>query len=171
MNNRNLAKETEIVAITNVFNPEAVEYNIYATNLPGYNSSAPQTGSRFGHPIYNEPDSLDYNPLSLEFVIDENFEVWKEIVKVGRQYLNDGLKEKNIILFIKDTHGKTLIKVVYTDCVPISVSDLDYSMDTDDELPLKVTVDFQYNGFDIIDEKDITLSYAETIEEIKLRHQ
>lgn len=156
-NVRNLATSTNIVFRSTLFGEE--EYYIRDVNLPGMNLVSPEAwkpNSPFHTAIQLEPDTVSYNALILMFVVDENLQIWKSIVNKAKMStvgkLNQDTDRSRAWVHIKDSNGKTKMKVTFVDCVITDIGDLDYNSGaSDSEMVLSVTLLYSYF---IIDEED-----------------
>lgn len=157
-NNRNLATSTNMIFGSTLFDNE--EYYIRDVNLPGMTFSLPNgytSPSAFNTSLNLEPDTIDYNPLNVNFLVDEDLQIWKTIINKAKMasvgLLNDIENDKSTSwIIIKDNNGNTRMKIVYKDCVISDISDMSYSSGSNDE-ELTFSVTLMYSEFIIEDNK------------------
>jgi len=147
-NVRNFTHSSNFVFTTTLFGEET-SYKLQGMNLPGVSFSHIQISRSavFGN---MQGDTVTYSPLNMQFIVDENLEIWKELVGVIQKMRNpetsEGfLNEKYGILEIHDDNSKKVMSLEFTDVMLESIGDLDFSTITDDEiLTLDVSVSYDY---------------------------
>jgi hypothetical protein len=77
-NNNNLAQKTNFTAGSNDL--ELLPFYLTSLNIPGINLSHPEVGGRSGAKINLTGDTITFNTLALEVLIDEDFEVYHELM-------------------------------------------------------------------------------------------
>jgi len=161
-NKRNLATSTNIVFGSTLLDSE--EYYIRETTLPGITFTSPEVyapNSPFHTSVQVEPDTVQYDPLEVTLLVDEDLEIWKTVINKSKMAcngdLNTELKDRSRSwILIKDSNGNTRKKIVFRDCVITMIGSLDYSSaDNDDLLTLPLTI--TYSEFDIEDINPPTL--------------
>ena len=147
-----------------------IEFWSYSVNLPGVTIGEVIQPT----PIYDlklPGDKLTYDPLVLNFIVQENLANWIEIYNwlfaIGKpvditQYRNKvrenpSLSEKQNIysdmqLFILSTKSNPLVKVTFVDVWPAALSPLTYDSSISDVSPLTsdVTLNFSYYKLEAI---------------------
>jgi len=148
-NLRNFSTTSNYQFGTSLFGTETT-YAIQSVNLPGISFTHPEvsSGSVLGH---IQGDTAQYNELELNFIIDENLEVWKEIINGMIKMRNtEGLGQQvncNSFLKILDSNNKEILHLDFTNTLISVISDVEYSSTEEDEiitLPVTITYDY-YN--------------------------
>ena len=161
-NKRNLATSSNIVFGSTLLAEE--EYFIREVSLPGMTFTSPETfapNTPFHTSLQLEPDTVQYDPLDITVLVDEDLEIWKSIVNKAKMSCNGELNtevqdKSRAWIFIKDSNGNTRKEIVFRDCVITMIGSLDYSSaDEDDALTMGLTLTF--SEFEIIEKTPPTL--------------
>ena len=139
-----------------------VEFFLQRASIPNISSNPTETPSPFNR-LYTTGDKLTYGELSISFIIDESMSNYLEIYNWMEgysspqnfdQYKNlDGSDQgvfSDITLLIKNSHKNPNIQVLYKDCFPTSLSDVQLDTTQNDIVYPEATVGFQYNYFKIV---------------------
>jgi len=78
MNIRNYAQKTNFKC--GVSNSDILPFYVTTLNIPGIQTNISEMSGRFGAPVNITPDSLTYNPLSLEVLLDEDYKIYIDIL-------------------------------------------------------------------------------------------
>jgi hypothetical protein len=151
-NTRNFTHNSNFFFGTNLFGEETM-FNIQTCNLPGLNFSHIQTG-RQSSLLNFQGDTLTFNDLTVDIIVDEDLEIWKDIagsmLKMRDAESGHGeLIEKNSWLDIHDDNGKSVLKLRFKNCLIESIDDLAYNTNADDEI-ITVSVTIKYDYYEII---------------------
>lgn len=162
--------------ITNFFSPlefqvtikrmPNVEFFVQRTAIPGVSANSPVSPTPFNR-ITLTPDKLEYNPLELTFIVDENMSNYIEVlnwIKGGtfperyEQYRNlaeskDGVSSDITILAL-NSHKNPVIKIDFSGCFPTSLSEIILDTTQTDVIYPEATVTFSYDYFDVSPYKD-----------------
>jgi hypothetical protein len=154
MSTRNFTHNSNFIFTTNLFNDENVSYYIQEANLPGLSFSHIQV-SRQSTSMNFQADTLTYNDLTLNFIIDEELSVWKNIVskmqKMRDVYSGEGeLIEKSGYLEIHDDNSNIILKVEFINLIIESIDDMQYSTNTEDEI-ITCSINLKYDYYNILD--------------------
>jgi len=146
----------------------SVEYFIQHINLPGLNLGAANQPTPFANPVPYSGD-LTFNDLSISFKLDEGLqnymEIWEWMIGLGfphdfgqykdlmerNQALNPEKGElySNITLAILDNKHNPKFEVMFEDCFPTMLSDIEFgSTDTTIQY-LTANVTFKYTLYTI----------------------
>ena len=144
-----------------------IVYFTHSVILPGLNLEAAEVSTPFSN--FPEPgDKLFFNDLSIDFKVDEDLENWKEIfywmAGLGTpesfgQYktLKDLDTENNkteiksdATLTILTSHSNANIQILFIDCWPSSLTDLQLDFKTQDVEYVDATVTFKYHHYKFI---------------------
>ena len=104
------------------------------------------------------PDKLEYSPLEITFLVDEDMINYKEIhdwilglviepdKKIGSQTYNER-KTRDITLQILTSHNNVGNEIIFVDAYPISISSLPFSTNTTDVESLTAAATFNYSYY------------------------
>jgi hypothetical protein len=153
------------------------EYHITEANLPGiaFGGDAILNTRYTSMPFMG--DTLDYSPLELSFMVQEDLSNWREIhdwmsgigfPKDTKQYadaISDGNEEKNIVsrsklanpavltsdatLTILTNKNNPIIQVDFRNIYPTSLSGLAFNTQDTDSTPLTAQVTMSYDIYEI----------------------
>lgn len=162
--------------ITNYFTPlefqvtikrmPHVEFFVQRTAIPSINGSPAIMPTPFNKLNFT-PDKLDYSPLELTFIVDENMSNYIEVLNWIKgttfpekytQYRNlakspDGITS-DITILVLNSHKNPTIKIDFADCIPVSLSEIVLDTTQPDLIYPEATVVLAYNYFDISPYKD-----------------
>ena len=150
-NVKNFSHSSSVYFVMDIFGRE-VTYNVQRVNLPGIsfsNIELAKTAQRF----LKQGDTPTYNTLSVDIILDENLEIWKEIVSTFQKMTIEGdgdmyLTEFSSFLHIFDEKDKSILKLDFIDCVLQSIGDIEFDTTSDDEeLTLTLTIDYAFFTF------------------------
>lgn len=119
-----------------------------SVTLPGFNFTSQELAGSGGSKVLLGGDSITYDACSVNIILDEKLNVYKEIIKyiiklidpVSGKFSND---EFNVWITLKDNLGADLITIEYYGCRLESVAGLDYSsVSEDEEILLPLTFKF-----------------------------
>ena len=151
---RNFTHNSNFVFNTNLFGEET-QYNIQEVQLPGLSFAHMQTSTNSTF-LNMQGDTLTYNDLTLNFIIDEDLMVWKEIVK-SLQTMRDPtsgtgeLLEKYSYLEIHDDNSKLVLKLEFINCMIEGIDDLAYNTTSQDEI-ITCSATIKYDYYTIVEE-------------------
>jgi hypothetical protein len=148
MNYNNLAQKTNYIAGSNKL--ELAPFYLTSVNLPGVNLNHPEVGGRTGGRLNVTGDTISYNALSFEMLIDEDFKIYHEFMdKVFLNiHANDGVFATNEFDFwveVSNSKGNKLFKVEFHNCRIESVGDI--LLDAQDDMTehlMNVEVKFDF---------------------------
>lgn len=152
LNIRNLAQKTNWTAGSDRF--PLVPFFLTNINIPGMSFSLPETGARYGAKMNLGSDTVSYNTLNFDFLIDENFEIYKlfysyitKSVDVSKGTFNN--QNFNFWLELNDNKGHKILKFEFNNCRIESIGDID--LDTtapDTEITMNLSIKYDY--FEIV---------------------
>lgn len=148
MNYHNLAQKTNYIAGSNKL--ELSPFYITTLNLPGINLSHVELAGRAGSKLNVTGDTITYNTLSIEVLVDEDFKVYHEFMDKIFDNINqtDGTFktiEFDFWVEVSNSKGNKLFKMNLHNCRVESVGDvqLDSSDDTTEyTLPIEIKYDY-----------------------------
>jgi len=152
MSTRNFTHNSNFTFTTNLFNDEEISYYIQEVNLPGLSFSHIQLG-RQSSLMNVQADTLNYNDLTLNFIMDEDLKVWKDIIKKmqSMREVYEGTAEeikKFGYLEIHDDNSRKILKLEFIDIMIESIDDMQYSTNTDDDI-ITCSVNLKYDYYNI----------------------
>jgi len=148
MTNRNFTHNSNFTFQTNLFGEDS-NYGIQSVQLPGLSFSHIEISR---HSIMGgiQGDTINYNNLSLDLIIDEELKIWKDMVqKLQEMRSPDSGTSKQIEEFgyleIHDDNTKKVLKLEFKGMMLESIGDMNYNTTSEDEvLTLNVTIKYDY---------------------------
>ena len=154
MSIRNFTHNSNFIFTTNLFNDEQTSYGIQEVNLPGISFSHIQVQR---HSVLGniQGDTITYNDLSLNIIVDEELNTWKEIVNKMQEMRNPEIstaekKEEMGYLEIQDDNTNKVLKLEFYGMIVESIDDLAYSTNGEDEI-ITMGVTIKYDYYQIVD--------------------
>lgn len=163
-NLRNFTHSSNFIFQTNLFTEEETGYGVQELSIPGLSFSHIQTSKNavFGN---IQGDTVTYNDLTLNFIMDENLIIWKEIVqKMIKMRDPNNLTAEQIekygYLEIHDDNSKEVLKLEFINCMIESIDDLQYSTISDDEI-ITCSVTIKYDYYNIVEKDNVNWAQDE----------
>lgn len=138
-----------------------LKYFCQSVTLPGISTQPVLVSSPFAD-MYRHGDKLAYQPLSITALIDEDLRTWEEThnwmisltkPKQWSQYVRYFNKDKSPyhdgLLTINTNANIPNLRIKYTNCHPISLSEIQFSTFTNAETTLTCEIGFRYDQFEI----------------------
>lgn len=163
MNYNNLAQKTNFIGGSDKF--ENLPFYLTNVNIPGINFSYPEIGGRTGARFNLAGDTITYNALSFEMLIDEDFNIYHEFMDKVRENINPetGQFANNTFDFwlqINNNKGNKLMTYYFHNCRIETIGDI--LLDTQDDMTEhQMTVDIKYDYF-TIDKSDTSIPVLKT---------
>lgn len=160
MNYNNLAQKTNWTAGTDKF--PLVPFYLTTVNIPGMNFSIPESGSRYGTRLNLASDTVTFNTLSFDFLIDEDFEIYKAFYK----HINNSINvEKGTFadisfdmwLELNNSKGNKLLKFEFYNCRIENIGDVELDT-TSPETESIMNLSLKFDYFKLLDDKFPTVS-------------
>ena len=154
MNYNNLAQKTNWTAGTDKF--PLVPFYLTNISIPGMNFSVPETGSRFGARINLASDTITYNSLSFDFLIDEDFEIYKTFYDYIYQSINPEkgtFADTSFDLWVELNNSKSnkIMKFEFYNCRIESIGDIELDT-TSDETEIVMNLGLKFDYFKILND-------------------
>ncbi len=154
MNYNNLAQKTNWTAGTDKF--PLVPFYLTNISVPGMNFSVPETGSRFGARINLASDTITYNSLSFDFLIDEDFEIYKTFYDYIYQSINPEkgtFADTSFDLWVELNNSKSnkIMKFEFYNCRIESIGDIELDT-TSDETEIVMNLGLKFDYFKILND-------------------
>jgi hypothetical protein len=133
---------------TTLFSPDT-KYRIQQWDIPGISIDHQGQGTRVGN-IFLQGDMLEYNPLDIKLIVDENLKLWKELVSVFQKYQIPGtntceLAQGDSWVEVYDSKNKYLFKIYFHNCYIKSMGALNYMSNEDaDIVTLDLSIVYDY---------------------------
>lgn len=156
MNYNNLAQKTNYVAGSVAL--ELAPFYLTTVNIPGINFTHVDVGGKAGR-FSVTGDTLSYNILSFEMLIDEDFKIYHEFMDKAIKAINSetgtfASQEFDFWIQINNNKGNKLFKIEFYNCRLESIGDI--QLDSQDEITEhNMNVDIKYDYFKIIKELPI----------------
>lgn len=141
----------------------AVSFFCTSTSIPGVSTTAARQPSPFVD-IKHTGDKLVFQPLIVNFIVDENLQNWQEVfdwmVSFGHpdnfdQYKDNTVTQNNLYrsklsggkLLVPNNKYNTSHEYDFEDLVPIDLSDIIIDVQTQSTDPIIATVTFEYTKY------------------------
>jgi hypothetical protein len=149
------------------------EFYVQQVNLPGINSGYAERPTPFKN-IYTPGDKLIFDDLNITLVADENLQSWRECwdwltavtrsagftgyTGLGAPQVGDASSKSNsagtgamsdATLLIMNSNKNPNIKIIFTDCFPITVGPIQLNTSDSDVVPPTFDVTFKYSSYTI----------------------
>jgi len=151
MNYNNLAQKTNYIAGSDKF--KNVPFFLTAINIPGLVLNHTEIGGRASTRMNISSDTINWNALSFEMLIDEDFEIYKELLGIIKK--NIQLKNGTFVDFFFDfwielsnSKGNKILRIDFSNCRISSIGDI--TLDTQDEATEHtLSMDIVFDYFEI----------------------
>lgn len=163
MNYHNLAQKTNYIAGSDKL--QLLPFYLTNVNIPGINFSHPEIGGRYGSKLNVIGDSITYNSLSFEMLIDEDFLIYHEFTDKIIQSINPekgtfASIEFDFWIQINNNKGNKLFKIEFYNCKIESLGDI--MLDTQDDITEHtLSVEIKYDYYKIIKSQQIPILRTE----------
>ena len=149
MNYSNLAQRTNWIAGSDYF--ENLQFYLTFCSIPGLTFSHPEVGGRGSAKLNLSGDTLTYNPLSLEILIDEDFVIYHEFMKRIEENISVDHSSFADINFdfwvqINNNKGHKLFKMEFYHCRIDNIADVILDT-TDDSTEYTLPIDLKYDYY------------------------
>lgn len=152
MNYNNLHQKTNFTAGSDAF--ENIPFYLINVNVPGFSYVMPESGARGGARLNLAADTINYNSLSFDMLIDEDFTIYGELLSylTSQLTLSKNSFSDNTFNFwveINNNKGNNIAKFDFKNCRIESLGDIDLStQDESTEAILNVSMRFDYFTFE-----------------------
>lgn len=147
-NYNNFAQRTNWIAGSDKF--EKVPMYLTTVNIPGITFSHPEVGGRNSAKIHLSGDTISYNTLTFDMIVDEDLEIYRELMKVVNKNINveEGTFRDFYFDFwieLNNNKGNHIMKLEFFNCRLESIADIILdSQDESTEFLLSVELSFDY---------------------------
>lgn len=159
MNYNNLAQRTNWTAGSDQF--KEIPFFLTVVNVPGITFSNPTIGGRNSARINLAADTVTFNPLTFDMLVDEDLVIYREIMAIIRKNIKvpDGTFEDFCFDFwieLNNNKGHNIMKLEFFNCRLTSISDI--ILDAQDEsTEYLVSVEMSYDYFEMVENDRPTL--------------
>lgn len=123
-------------------------FRVKSAPIPGISTTPPQIGTGRRQRFKPTGNNVEFSPLNINFVVDEDLDNWLEAFKwVETTTLADDLTEEgvmgNVSLVVLDSDFKEVLECQFQDCIPVALSDI--LLDVNDEstnIIATITIDY-----------------------------
>lgn len=160
MNYSNLQNLTNYIQSSPQF--ELVHFYLQSVNLPGISSDPDKISTRARNRFNVAQDTLEFNQLSFEMLIDENLEIWLEFQNyIRKRVRKDGFDPDPFFFTIQvnNNKGNKLFNVDFHNCYITSIGDIQLDS-RQDMTHHTLQVDIQYDHYEIVHDQ------AEQVEDL-----
>lgn len=148
MNYHNLAQKTNWTAGSDKF--PLLPFYLTNVSIPGMSFSIPETGARYGARMNLASDTVTYNSLSFDFLIDEDFEIYKTfygyiLENINPEHESFADKSFNLWLELNNSKSNKIMKFEFYNCRIESISDIELDTTSDEtEIVMNLGIKFDY---------------------------
>lgn len=157
INTRNYSQKTNYMCGSNTM--ELLPFYVTTLNIPSITTNVQEISGRQGAVVNMTPGNMTFNSLSLEVLLDEDFKIYKDVIKQIKIDVETGTFESAYFDFwtsFTDDMGKVVMKIEYYDCLIESLGELSFATN-DDTTEQVFSLDIKYDYFKIIEESAPTL--------------
>lgn len=153
-NFNNLQNQTNFIQSSPQF--KLVPFFLQRVNIPGISIDSESMSYRGRNKFYAGQNTLEFNPLSFEMLIDENFDIWLEFQRHIRNNIHkDGTFDAEPFQFtlqLNNSKGRKIMLIEFRNCRLSSIGDI--QLDTTSELTQHtLQVDMVYDDYEIHHQK------------------
>jgi hypothetical protein len=157
MNYNNLAQKTNYIAGSDKL--DLTPFYLTTVNIPGISFSHPEMGGRYGSRLNVTGDTLTYNALSFEMLVDEDFNVYHEFMDKVFDNVNPesgtfAAQEFDFWIEVNNNKGNKLFKIEFYNCRIDSLGDI--LLDSQDDITEHLmSIDIKYDYYKIVKSQQI----------------
>ena len=162
MNYHNLAQKTNFLGGSDKF--ENLPFYITTLNIPGITFSFPEVGGRFSKKVYLPAGTMTFNNLTFEFLIDEDFSLYKDLMKSITNSYNpeEGTFKSEDFTFwlqINNNKGNKVMNFEFYNCRIENLGDINLNTQ-DDSTEHTMTLDIKFDYFKIVENPNMSFEQA-----------
>jgi hypothetical protein len=161
--NKNYLQPTGFKVTINRQNYPNAEYFAQSINHPGANVPAVEVPSLRVRSVPVAGDKINYSELTIDFLLDEDMTVYKEMYSWLERTVNDGQVNPSdsldgapiptfadITLSVLTSHNNANVKFIYKDCIPTDLGSIQFSSTNADVSYISFTTSFRFSTFVIV---------------------
>lgn len=151
MNYQNFSQKTNFTAGSEKFS--LLPFYLTSVNIPGLNFSQPSVGGRGSTKLNLASDSVQYNDLSFELMVDEDLNIYYSFMEeINKSISVEGsnFADRNFDFWVEinNSKGHKIMKLEFYNCRIASIGDI--SLETQDEETFyTMSVELKYDYFNI----------------------
>lgn len=154
MNYHNYAQKTNFIGGSTKF--KDIVFYITSVNIPGMSFTLPEVGGRYSTKVLLPSDKMQFSGLSFEFIIDENFMLYKQFISHIFKSINpeDGTFNNDPFEFwlqINNNKGNKVMYIEFYGCRMENIGDINLNTQ-DDTTENTMTLELRYDYFKLIDD-------------------
>jgi len=149
MSVRNFTHKSNFIFGSNLLDENSIYY-VQSTNLPGLSLNHISTSTR-SMSLNFQGDTLVFNDLNLNIILDEELNTWKDIVNTIFKMRKDGvgtLADQTSWLEIHDDNSNLILKLFFHGSLIESIGDVEYESNSEDDI-LTLPLTIKYNFYSI----------------------
>jgi len=161
--NKNYLQPTGFRILINRQNYPNAEYFAQTVSHPGANVPAVEVPSLRVRSVPIAGDKINYSDLQIDFLLDEDLVVYREMHTWLERIVNDGQVNSSqsvgnvpiptfadITLMVLTSHNNDNVKFRYKDCVPTDIGSIQMSATSSDVNYITFTTSFRFSTFEIV---------------------
>jgi hypothetical protein len=151
MNYHNLAQKTNYIAGSDKL--DLIPFYLTTLNIPGISLGHPELGGRTGSRLNVTADTITYNTLSIEALVDEDFNVYHELMdkifaNVDPEEGTFDNVEFDFWVEVSNNKGNKIFKLELFNCRIETIGDIQLDSQ-DDSTEYTMPIDVKYDYFKI----------------------
>jgi hypothetical protein len=138
-----------------------MEYFVQSVSHPGASVNPVELPVRRITSVPLAGDKITFTEVSFTIILDEDLTSYTEMMDWLTRIVNDGQVSgleratkfptySDITLHVLSSHNNTTKKIVYKDCIPISLGNIEFTSTTGDVTYLTFEASFRFSQFEII---------------------
>jgi len=138
-----------------------MEYFVQSVSHPGASVAPLELPVRRITSVPLAGDKITFTEVSFSIILDENMTSYTEMFEWMNRIVNDGQVSSgeragkiptyaDITLHVLSSHNNTTKKIKYTDCVPTSLGNIEFTSTQGDVTYLTFDASFRFSQFEII---------------------
>ncbi len=150
INTRNYSQKTNFQCGT--ISMELLPFYVTTLQIPGISTIIQEVSGRSGAPVNFSPANMLFSNLSLEVLIDEDYKVYKDIIKNIKIDVETGTFELAYFDFwtsVTNDMGKVIMKIEYYNCIIEAIGEVSLAAN-DDTTEQVFSLDLKYDYFKIV---------------------
>jgi len=157
INTRNYSQKTNFTCGSSTL--DLLPFYVTTLNVPSITTTIQEISGRSGASVNIAPANITFNTLSLEILLDEDYQVFKDVHKHIYVDVEQGTFECKYFDFwteFTDDMGKTVMKIEYYGCQVESIGEL--SLATNDDITEQMfELSLKFDYFKIVNNEVPTL--------------
>lgn len=151
MNYNNLSQRSNFIAGSNAF--KNIPFFLTTLNVPGINLGSPDTGARYGAALKLSGDTIQYNTLAFEMLIDEDFQIYQELMGLLNNNISIesgtfGNFQFDFYIELNNSKGHKVLKLNFSGCRLLSIGDIQLDT-TDEQTEHTITMELAYDFYEL----------------------